>query len=149
MSEVEYTFPVDVSWTGGRLTRVRAQGKPDLSVAAPPIFPGGVPGVWSPEDLLAAAAATCYAVTLAAIAEHRSLPLHKLELRSEGRLGRREDGRFGFRDVGLRVEIVTDPGCEDAMRGAAKRAEEQCLVGMALQVPVRATIEVGAEPLAA
>jgi organic hydroperoxide reductase OsmC/OhrA len=66
-----FRFPVNVHWEGGRLTHASAPGKDELEVAPPPEFRGGVAGVWSPEDLLVAATASCYAVTVAAIAERR------------------------------------------------------------------------------
>ena len=45
----EHRFPVSVHWVGGRLTSASSPGKPDLQVATPPDFKGGIAGVWSPE----------------------------------------------------------------------------------------------------
>src|ERR671936_1582483 len=61
-----HRFPVSIEWQEGRLIRASSPGKPDLEVATPPEFKGGIPGVWSPEDLLVAATAGCYTVTLLA-----------------------------------------------------------------------------------
>jgi organic hydroperoxide reductase OsmC/OhrA len=65
-----YRFPVDVGWAGGRLTQVSVAGKHELRVATPPEFRGGTSsGVWSPEDLFVAAAATCYVLDLDVVLE--------------------------------------------------------------------------------
>jgi organic hydroperoxide reductase OsmC/OhrA len=63
-----HRFPVSIEWQEGRLTTASSPGKPELEVATPPEFKGGIPGVWSPEDLLVGATAACYTVTLLAVA---------------------------------------------------------------------------------
>jgi len=76
----DHRFPVAVHWVGERLTLASAPGKADLQVATPPEFHGGIAGVWNPEDLLVASTAACFAVTLAAVAERRHLPLRDLDV---------------------------------------------------------------------
>src|ERR687887_1149736 len=70
-----HRFPVSIEWQEGRLIRASSPGKPDLEVATPPEFKGGIPGVWSPEDLLVAATAGCYTVTLLAVAGRMGIDL--------------------------------------------------------------------------
>ena len=142
----DHRFPVDVHWVGGRLTLASSPGKPDLQVATPPDFNGGIAGVWSPEDLLVASAAACFAVTLAAVAERRCLPLRKLDVRGTGHVGKRDDGCFGFVAVELEADIETDPGLEGAVEEAARAAERHCLVAAALDVPVHVATRVRAAP---
>lgn len=142
-------FPVDVRWTGGQLTRVSASGKPELTVATPPEFRGGIEGVWSPEDLLVGSVASCYAVTLAAIAERRGLPLRTLEVRGAGDVTRRLDGRFCFTVVELEVILETDPGHEAEARFAAEAAEQACLVATSLDTPVHVEVDVRSAPATA
>jgi len=142
MAMKEHDFPVSVRWVEGRLTRALPPGKDELEVATPPVFPGGIEGVWSPEDLLVAATATCYAVTLVAIAERRGVPLHGLEVSASGRIGSREDGRAGFVSIELAVAIETDPTSVEAMEQAAESAERSCLVSVSLDVPVRLVADV-------
>lgn len=146
----EHTFPVFVHWVGGRLTRASADDAPELQVATPPVFPGGVAGVWSPEELLVAAAASCFAVTLAAVAERRALPLRALDVSGVGRVGRHDDGRTGFTGVELEASLETDAGCDEAAEQAARAAELRCLIALALDVPVHVRVQVRvAQPLAA
>ena len=56
----DFRYKVGVAWEGGRMTSVSSPEKPELSVATPPEFKNGVHGVWSPEDFLVAAAASCF-----------------------------------------------------------------------------------------
>jgi len=132
----EHTFPVSIHCVEGRLTRASAPGKPELEVATPPEFRGGIEGVWSPEDLLVASTASCFAVTLTAVAEAFGLPLWGLDVHGVGHVRRRENGRFAFVEIELAVELETVPGREDEARVAVERAEQLCLIAAALDVPV-------------
>ena len=137
-------FPVSIQLEHGRLTRAEAFGKPDLEVATPPEFPGGIAGVWSPEDLLVTATASCYAVTLAAIAERREIPIYDLRVSGTGHVSKRDDGRFGFVAIELDAKVETAEECIPAAEAAARRAERGCLVGLALDVPIHVGVEVRA-----
>ncbi len=130
-------FPVHVRWRGGRISGATALDKPYLEIATPPEFPGGVEGVWSPEELLVSAVASCYALTLAAIADRLGIPLVTLDAGATGHVSRREDGRYGFVAIEVDVSIETTPGSEQAAVRAAHSAETRCIVTMALDVPVR------------
>jgi organic hydroperoxide reductase OsmC/OhrA len=142
-----YEFPLSVRWIAGRRTVAAVPGKDDLEVASPPEFKGGVEGVWSPEDLLVASVASCFAVTLVAVAEHRAVPLRGLEVGASGRVTQRNDGRFGFTEVVLEVELSTDPGFEADVAEAAEAAERGCLVTASLDFPVRLDLHVRTAPL--
>ena len=132
----DFRYKVAVDWEGDRITTVTSPDKPELTVATPPEFKNGVEGVWSPEDLLVASVASCFAVTLVAVAERRELPLHSLHVSGTGHLTARDDGRFGFVAIELTAAIRTDEHVLDAMERAAKHAGRACLVSMALDVPV-------------
>jgi organic hydroperoxide reductase OsmC/OhrA len=132
----DFRYKVGVAWEGDRITSVTSPDKPDLTVATPPEFKNGVAGVWSPEDLLVASVASCYAVTLVAVAERRELPLYSLHVSGTGHLTGRDDGRFGFVAIELTATIRTDEQVIEAMERAAKHAGRACLVSMALDVPV-------------
>ncbi len=137
-----FRYPVSVFWQGGRVTRASAFDKPDLRVATPPEFRGGVPGVWSPEELLVAATASCFSLTLTAVAEKMQVPLLRLEVTGTGHLSKRDDGRFGFTAIELDVHLETATGhAAERAEEAAMIAEERCLVAMALDVPVHVNLE--------
>lgn len=140
----EFRFPVEIAWEGGRRTIARVAGKQPLLIATPPEFHGTDPELWSPEDAFVAAAGSCLAVTIAALAERAQLPLLGLSVRAEGVAGRRADGRFGFVRVEQTVELSTETPWTEAARELVARAEETCLVSVSLDLPVETTVEVRA-----
>ncbi len=140
----EFRFPVEIAWDGDRRTTALVDGKAVLRIATPPEFHGNDPQLWSPEDALVAAAGSCLAVTIAALAEREHVPLRDLSIRAEGVVGHRPDGRFGFVRIEQTVELTTDAGHEDTMRGLVAKAEDGCLVTASLDLPVRTTVDVRA-----
>ena len=142
----EHRFPVSVHWLSGRLTEATIDGKDDLLVATPPEFEGGIEGVWSPEDLLVSATASCFVVTLLAFAERRGVPLRALDVHGTGRVAKRDDGRFGFVAIELEADVATDAGCEAQAERAIELAERHCLVSGALAVPVQLSARVRVMP---
>jgi lipoyl-dependent peroxiredoxin len=142
----EFRFPVSVDWEGDRLTTAHVDGKHPLSIATPPEFRGTEPDVWSPEDLFAAAAASCLAVTIAALAEQHGLQLQNLDVRADAVVGRRPDGRFGFTAIEQTVLVEVGGDDEEAARAAVAKAEETCLVAVSLDLPVSTAVEVRTRP---
>ena len=119
-------------------------GKPPLPIATPPEFRGTDPHMWSPEDALVAAAGSCLAVTIAALADREQPPLHGVSVKADRIVGRRPDGRFGFVRIEQIVEVTTDADYEDAARALVAKAEDSCLVTVSLDLPVQTTVDVRA-----
>lgn len=138
----ERQYPVSVRWRGGRLASAESDGKGRLSLATPPEFRGGLAGYWSPEDLLVAATASCFVLTLAAVAERREAPLLDATVTATGHMSRRNEGRLGFTVIEVDAVLETVPGGEQAVRAAAAAAEERCLITRALDVPVHVAVDV-------
>ena len=122
----EFRFPLDVHWVGDRKVEATVEGKAPLEVAPPPVFRGTEPDVWSPEDLLVAAAASCLAVTFTGLAQREGLAFDALDIAASGLAGPRDDGRFGFTRV--EIELTVSVAAEDAAAAAeiAARAEATC-----------------------
>jgi uncharacterized OsmC-like protein len=91
-----------------------------------------------------AAAASCLAVTIAALAEREQLPVHGLSVRADGVVGRWPDEQFGFVRIEQTVELKTDHGYEGAARALVAKAEDACLVTVSLDLPVETALEVSA-----
>lgn len=142
MKTKEFHFPLAVEWAGGRKVTVRVDGKEPLDVTPPPVFRGTEPDVWSPEDLFVAAAAACLAVTFTGLAERAGLDYERLSVDADGVAGRRDDGRFGFTRVGLRLEI--DAADAALAHELAEQAEANCLVSASFALPVELEIVVAA-----
>ena len=145
----EFRFPVQVDWQAGTRAIARVDGKPPLAIASPPEFRGTDPDMWSPEDTLVAAAGSCLAVTIAALAEREQVPLHGLSVNAEGVVGHRPDGRFGFVRIEQTVEVTTDAEHQDAARAIVAKAEGSCLVTVSLDLAVQTTVNVDALTTAA
>jgi peroxiredoxin-like protein len=140
----DFLFTIDVKGGSERVVEVTTDEGLPLTVATPPEFRGGVHGTWSPEHLLVAGAASCYALTLAGVADRRQIPLHDVAVRGVGHITRRADGKFGFIVVELAVEITTEEGFEENARKAARAAESGCLIAQALKIPVEVELNVKA-----
>ena len=109
-------------------------------------FKNGVPGLWSPEELLIASVATCFELTMIAVAEYRGVPLHALRVDATGHVERKSH-LYRLILLELEVHVETDPGHERELEHIAVIAREGCLVGNALDVPIR--LEVSTETTAA
>lgn len=138
----EMQFPVSVRWRGGRLASTASPGKDPIEVATPPEFRDGVAGYWSPEDLLVAAVASCFTLTLGAVAERGGVPLLDATVTATGHMSHRDDGRYGFFVIEIDASLETIVGGEDTVRRAARVAEDRCLVAQALDVPVHVAVTV-------
>jgi organic hydroperoxide reductase OsmC/OhrA len=143
-----HRFPVAVRRHERGSVRVQAPGKPELRAATPPEFQGSHPGEWSPEELLGASVASCFAVTLDAVCEHMRVPLHDVDIRVCINVERRE-GRYAVTQVDVTAIVETDPGFVERLREAAAQAERRCLITGALECPVRIRVDAGAQPVSA
>jgi organic hydroperoxide reductase OsmC/OhrA len=138
----DYRFTVETKRATRRLVTIESGNKPRIAVATPPEFRDGIADVWSPEDMLVAATATCYALTLSAIAERRSIPIWDLSVLGAGHVSRRADHVFGFIVIELAVEVTTEEGRETDVEEVAELAEHGCIVNDALKVPVEVELKV-------
>ena len=136
----QFHFPVGVEWAGGRRVAAQVEGKPPIEIAPPPVFRGTDPATWSPEDFLVAAAASCLAVTFTGLAERAGLEYAELAVDADGVCSRRDDGRFGFTRLELRLALASD--APEEARRLATQAEEDCLISASLALPVETVIEV-------
>jgi len=137
----EFEFPVSVEWIEGKLVAAMVEGKQLIGIAAPPVFRGTHPAVWSPEDFLVASAASCLAVTFAGLAAREGLTVTHLAVDGNGVCGQRDDGRFGFTRMQLIARIETDPADHDKARVLAEKAEATCLIAASLDLPVETVIK--------
>jgi organic hydroperoxide reductase OsmC/OhrA len=143
-----HVFPVEVDWFGGKLTQARTPNGQSLEVATPPVFPHGMEGFWSPEDLVVAASASCFILTLVSACIARDIPLHSLRVKARGHVGRRADGRYGFIGLDANVEAETSAEKAEQLDNLARRTERSCIVSTALEVPVHVEVEVSARQAA-
>ena len=144
----DYTFSVGAIGRRPGIVRVVAGDKPALEVATPVEFRDGIPGYWTPEDMLVAATASCFVLTFTSLAKRRSLPFEELEVIGSGHVTRRADQRFGFTVIELSVSVKVDPANEEAVTEIAHAAHRGCIVGRALDVPIELELDVRVAQLA-
>ncbi|HEY3267967.1 MAG TPA: OsmC family protein [Armatimonadota bacterium] len=104
---------------------------------------GGTPGRTNPEELLTAAVASCYTITLAVMAEGRRLPITRIDMEAEGEIIRQPDRSLKFTAIRLkpRITVAGDETQQKKALDAAHRAEEHCLISKTLRGNVDITLE--------
>jgi organic hydroperoxide reductase OsmC/OhrA len=108
------------------------QGVPRLiHFSAPPEF-GGEPGVWTPEDFLLAAVASCFVETFKGVARASKLDFQGIEVGVDG-LIEKEAGGLRFTKITIRPTIIIyeDAAQELSLRVLSK-CERSCLIARSL-----------------
>jgi organic hydroperoxide reductase OsmC/OhrA len=137
----DFRFRVQGMPLRGRRVRLSSDGKTPITAATPSEFRDGTPGLWCPEDLLVASLASCYLLTLDALATRRELSLEAL-VEGAGHVTLRADGRLGFVVIELQVSLTVEPGLEQEAERLARDAERRCLVSHALKIPVELELSI-------
>lgn len=143
----DHRFAATADWVRDKRGLISARDKPVIDVAVPSELGGTDVDAWSPEELLLAACASCYELTIVAVARKDDIPIYSLEVRSAGHVTRRSDGRLGFVVIELDVELVTSPDRIEDADAAARRAKDVCIVTLALEVPVHLRVNARARAM--
>jgi organic hydroperoxide reductase OsmC/OhrA len=118
-----------------------SDGLAPLAALAPVEF-GGPGDHWSPETLLTAALASCFALSFRALATRRQIGFVSLRCALEGRL-EREGGNSRFTAFTLRAHLQLRAGGDvDAARRALEHAKQGCLIANSLHATVQLESEV-------
>lgn len=132
--------------------RVTARAAPDGDVAlaadnlpqlasAPPVEFDGPGDRWSPESLLAAAVADCFALSFRAIAKASRVDWASLDCEVTGTLDK-VDRAMMFTRFDLRASLEVPAGVDEARaRRLLEKAEETCLITNSLRSDVHLEIE--------
>lgn len=98
-----------------------------------------IAGMTSPEELLAAAHASCFAMALSNILAKEGKPAKKLEVTADAVFAKTDDG---FRITEVRINVLGDvPGMTvDGFQKAASTAGDGCPVSKALKGNVKITV---------
>lgn len=127
MKELPHHYSVKVVAGPDGAVTAASEGLPELSTAPPPEF-DGPGGTWSPETLLVAAVADCFALTFRAIARASNLEWVSLSCDVEGVLDR-VDRMMRFTKVSVRARLEVPPGTDEAKAlRLLERSEQTCLV---------------------
>ena len=132
MQPLPHVYSVAAAGSAQGSVALTATGLPRLAVAPPAQFNG--PGdLWSPEDLLVAAIASCFILTFRAIARSSQLHWTHLECKVEGTL-ERAGGAMQFTHVVTRATLTVPEGTSTVLcEHVLNKSEEGCLVANSLR----------------
>lgn len=131
-----HTYTTNLKWSDTRCGVISSAGLVDLPVATPPQFPGGIPGIWSPEHLFVASAEICLMTTFLAIAENSKVEFFSYTSEAEGTLEKTENG-LQFTRIILRPKVlISDETKIDRVLRILQKAEKFCLISNSMKTTV-------------
>lgn len=126
----EHFYEVNLRWKEGRTGILSSPVLNDtITCATPPEFTGGIPGIWSPEHLYAAAISSCYMSTFVAIAENFKLSFEDFSCKTTCKLELIE-GKFLITEALIEpVIVLNDPEINnDKALRVLEKSKAACLV---------------------
>ena len=136
MAEEKHLYRTSIRWESQRRGLQSSPGLPDLGVATPPQFPGGHPGIWSPEHLFVAAAEACLMTTFLAIAENSRLEFVQYSSEAEGTLEKTDQG-FMITEIVIRPKVtLKELALAERARRIVEKAEQNCLISKSMKTRV-------------
>ena len=87
-------------------------------------------GDWTPEHLVLAGLARCSVTSLRYFAKQRGIAV-EAKASASGKVTARKDGRYGFVELEVRIDVELEPVPED-LHALLERAEWGCFVGASL-----------------
>jgi peroxiredoxin-like protein len=132
--ETAHYYDVNISWESNRKGLMSSPVlNTAIEAATPPEFPKGIPGIWSPEHLLVAAANSCLMTTFLAIAENSNLPFISFDSKASGKL-EKVDGKFMISEITLSpVVVMEDESQKERMERVLQKSEAACLISNSLK----------------
>lgn len=140
-----HDYDATASLTSESLVTLSSEGLPSIESAPPKEF-GGSGEQWSPEDLLVAAVADCFALSFKAIAAASKFEWTNLECHASGTLDKVERA-IQFTELKIKAKL-TIPASDDAERMQQKaerllqKAEQACFITNSLKAEPHLTAEV-------
>ncbi len=126
---ITHNYDVSLSWLSERQGILGAPGlNSHITVATPPEFPKGIPGIWSPEHLLVAAVSSCLMTTFLSIAENSKLAFQNFSCNASGKLEMIE-GKYLITEITLMpVVSLVDADEKEKAERVLHKAEANCLI---------------------
>jgi len=130
----QHHYQVKVNWLQDRKGIVSSNVLPQqIEVATPPEFTKGMPGIWSPEHFLVAAANSCLMTTFLAIAENSKLDFVSFESNAIGILDKQE-GKYMIVEIILHpIVLVSHQDLVEKALRLIEKSEAACLISNSLK----------------
>ena len=136
-----WTYETSVDWKEGKTGEANCSGKPGLEVATPPEF-GGPEGIWTPEDLLTSAVATCIMTSALFFIDRAKIQLRTYKSQATATMEKTDAG-LAITRIAVAVSIeLEDMAQEAATRKAVEQAERTCPLSNSLNCPVELVVNV-------
>lgn len=134
----KHAYNLALTWKEGRIGELSSPELPTrITVATPPEFDKGVPGIWSPEHLFTASVLSCFMTTFLAVADHSKLEFTSFSCGAEGILAK-VDGKYLMTEITLRpVLTVTKPEAEERAQRILEKSEKACLISNSIRTVVK------------
>ena len=132
--ETAHHYNVNINWENDRKGLMSSPVlDSNIEVATPPEFPGGMPGIWSPEHLLVAAVNSCLMTTFLAISENSKLNFVKFESNADGKL-EKVDGKYMISEIVLSpVLTINNEADRDRALRILEKSEAACLISNSIK----------------
>jgi peroxiredoxin-like protein len=140
-------YHIALNWNSDRkgvLCSPDLEGTSDLciEVATPAAFPGGMPGIWSPEHLLTAAVSSCLMTTFLSIAENSKLKFSDFSCNAKGKLEQVE-GKYVISEIHLEPTVtIADEKDRDRAERILNKSEENCLISNSVKSKITMAITI-------
>ena len=136
-----WTYETSVDWKEGKTGETRCDGKPAIEVATPPEF-GGPENIWTPEDLLTSAVATCIMTSALFFIDRAKIQLRSYKSTATATMEKTQAG-LAITRIAVVVSIeLDDLAQEAAVRKAVEQAEKTCPLSSSLNCPVELDVHV-------
>ena len=130
-----FTYTTALDWLHARQGKLSSEGKPLIDVSSPPEFKG-IPGVWTPEDLLVASVEICTMSTFLSFGGRRNIPLVSYKSSAEGTL-EFVNGKYRFTEIRIMPSItVRKEWTREQVEEIVHEAHENCLIANSLTASV-------------
>ena len=146
MAEI-HTYTTNVQWSAMRKGKLGTKGMPTIEVATPPEFPGGHPGIWSPEHLFVGSAEICLMTTFLSIAEKSKLVFLNYASEATGTLEKTDAGMQFTRIVITPTVVVSSDDDVERTVKILEKAERYCLISNSMKTEVSIEPKVVVRPL--
>ncbi|MBU4537881.1 MAG: OsmC family protein [Weeksellaceae bacterium] len=139
----EHYYEVKAEWKEGRKGILSSPVLNEtIECATPPEFPNGVPGIWSPEHLYAAAISSCYLSTFLAVAENFKLPFKSFSCKTVCKLEVVE-GKYQITQAEITPELLLENPEQDRDKAlkVLEKSKAACLVTNSMKTAVTLNVQ--------
>jgi organic hydroperoxide reductase OsmC/OhrA len=132
----EYTFSVSAWWSSGRTGLAKCESSPNTIHFSEAAEFGGLPGRWTPEQLLLCALAGNFTTTFHDVARSAQFEFTDLEVEVEGTVRRSRTAGCNFTEILIRPRLtVQSEDQREAGIVLLGRAKSVCMISRAITIP--------------